>query len=93
MYFLCYPIGVYCVYITQEVRMIPIVIISGFLASGKKTFLQHIFIDNRLVLVEELQKILQKQGLPFVKLHLAVFAVAYKETSNKHSLIFFKIMM
>ena len=47
VYFLRYLIGVYCVYNTQEVHMIPIVIISGFLGSGKTTFLQHLLKEHK----------------------------------------------
>ena len=69
--------------------MIPIIIISGFLGSGKTTFLQHILKEHKptdKVLIIE-------NDFGETSLDAVVFAAAYKEISNKHYSIFFKIMM
>ena len=82
--------------------MIPIVIISGFLGSGKTTFLQHILKEHKstdkILIIENdfgetsLDAVnLANQVLPFAKLHLAAFVVAYKVIFNKHCSICSKI--
>ena len=105
VYFLCYPIGVYCVLHYSGGTYDPYCYHIQFLGSGKTTFLQHILKEHKstdkILIIEndfgetslDAANLAAKTGLLFVKLHLAVFAVAYKETSNKHSLIFCKITM
>ena len=81
----------------QEVYMIPIVIISGFLGSGKTTFLQHILKEHtskdKILIIENDfgETSLDAANLAKTGATVRVFAVAYKEISNRHYLIFSKI--